>query len=64
MHTQIIAALLSQLGFATRATSNGVIVSLNRLVNILEVETALAQEFEGIQFKVSRVSQNSILVQE
>jgi len=64
MNTPIIASILSQLGFATHITSSGTIVSLNRPVSTLEVEYALDQEFEGIQFQVSRISQNSILVQE
>jgi hypothetical protein len=64
MHTPIIASILSQLGFVTRITSSGVIVSLSRPVSTLEVEYALTQEFEGIQFQVSRIGQNSILVQE
>jgi len=64
MNTQIIAALLAQLGFVTRITSNGVVVSLNRPIDMLEVEIALEQEFQEIPFQVSRISQNSILVQE
>jgi len=64
MNTPIIASILAQLGFVTRITSNGIIVSLNRPVSTLEVEYALDQEFDGITFQVSRISQNSILVQE
>lgn len=64
MNTQIIAAILSQLGFATRITSIGVIVSLNRRIDAPEVETALEQEFEEIGFNVSRISSNQVMVQE
>jgi len=64
MNTFIIASILSQLGFITRITSSGTIVSLNRPVSTLEVEYALAQEFEGIEFQVSRISKNQVLVQE
>lgn len=64
MTTHLIASILTQLGFITHVTQFGVIVSLNRPVNTLEIEIALAQEFEGIRFNVSRVSQNQVMVQE
>lgn len=64
MNTQIISAILAQLGFVTRITGNSVIVSLNRPLSTLEVETALEQEFDTIEFKVSQVSKNQVMVQE
>lgn len=64
MNTQIIFAILSQLGFVTRITGNSVIVSLNRQLSTLEVEMALEQEFEGIEFQVSKISKNQVMVQE
>lgn len=64
MHTPIIAAQLAQLGFATRITQFGVIVSLNRPMSTMEVEQALVQEFDTIEFKVSQVSKNQVMVQE
>lgn len=64
MHTPIIAAILNSLGFVTRITGNSVIVSLNRQLSTLEVEQALSQEFDTIEFKVSQVSKNQVMVQE
>lgn len=64
VNSGIIASTLAQLGFVTRITGNGVIVSLNRVINTLEVEIALAQEFEGIEFQVSRISKNRVLIEE
>lgn len=64
MHTPIIAAQLAQLGFVTRITSSGTLVSLNRPLSTMEVEQALSQEFDTIEFKVSQVSKNQVMVQE
>ena len=62
MHTNLIATELSNLGFEVRITQTGVLVSLNRPVSTMEVETALTQAFEGVQFRVVRISKNSIHV--
>jgi len=62
MHTQLIATELSNLGFQTHITQTGVLVSLNRPVSQMEVETALEQAFEGIQFKLYHVHSNMIHV--
>lgn len=59
MHTQLIATELSNLGFQTRITQTGVLVSLNRPVSRMEVETALEQVVEGIQFTITYISKNS-----
>lgn len=65
MHTQLIATELSNLGFTTRITQTGVLVSLNRPVTRMEVEMALWQTFdEEIQFTVTRISKNSVHVSE
>lgn len=64
MHTQLIATELSNLGFTTRITQTGVLVSLNRRVEKLEVEHALSQAFEGIEFKVYPISKNMYHVSE
>ncbi len=63
MHTQLIATELSNLGFTTRIAQTGVLVSLNRPVSTMEVETAL-ELFEGVQFKIVRISKNSVHVSE
>ncbi len=62
MHTQLIATELSNLGFQTRITQTGVLVSLNRPISRMEVETALGQAFEGVQFKLAKISKNSVHV--
>lgn len=59
---QIIANELSSLGFETQIASIGVIVSLNRPIYRLEIETALGQVFEGITFEVKRISKQTFLV--
>ncbi len=62
MHNQLIATKLSNLGFTTRITQAGVLVSLNRPVSTMEVETALAQVLEGIEFKFFHVHSNMVHV--
>lgn len=62
MHTQLIATELSNLGFQTRITQTGVLVSLNRPLASIEVETALEQAFESIEFRVTHISKNSVHV--
>ena len=62
MHTQLIATELSNLGFTTRITQTGVLVSLNRPLASMEVETALEQVVEGVQFKLYRVHGNMVHV--
>jgi hypothetical protein len=62
MHTHLIATELSNLGFTTRITQTGVLVSLNRPVASMEVETALEQAFEGIEFKLYHVHRNMVHV--
>ena len=64
MHTQLIATELSNLGFTTRITQTGVLVSLNRPLHWLEVEMAMMQAFEDIRFRVVRISKNSVHVSE
>ena len=64
MHTQLIATELSNLGFTTRITQTGVLVSLNRPLASVEVEIVLDQAFWGVQFKVVRISKNSVHVSE
>ncbi len=64
MHTNLIATELSNLGFQTRITQTGVLVSLNRPVSRMEIETALEQAFEEIEFRVTHISKNSVLVSE
>ncbi len=64
MHTNLIATELSNLGFEVRITQAGVLVSLNRPMASMEVETALEQAFEGVQFRVVRISKNSVHISE
>jgi hypothetical protein len=62
MHQQIIASELSQLGFTTQTTETGVLVSLNRPISRMEVETALEQTIEGVTFTTYQVHRNTIHV--
>ena len=62
MHTNLIATELSNLGFEVRITQTGVLVSLNRPVSTTEVYIAMQQAFGGVQFKVVRISKNSVHV--
>ena len=64
MHAQLIATELSNLGFTTRITQTGVLVSLHRPVGAMEVKMALAQAFEGVQFKLTRITPNSVHISE
>jgi len=64
MHTQLIATELSNLGFTTRITQTGVLVSLNRPVSQMEVETALEQIVEGVKFHLVKIGKNSVHVSE
>lgn len=64
MHANLIATELSNLGFTTRITQTGVLVSLNRPVTQMEIEIALAQVFEGIEFKVYHVHSNMVHIAE
>lgn len=57
-HTQLIATELSNSGFQTRITQTGVLVSLNRPVSRMEVETALEQVVEGVRFDIYPISRN------
>ena len=59
-HQNIIATELSNLGFQTRITQTGVLVSLNRPVSQMEIEMALEQAFEGIEFKLYHIHSNMI----
>ena len=54
----IVATELSNLGFTTRITQTGVLVSLNRVITQMEVETALEQIVEGAEFTIYQVQRN------
>ena len=54
----IVASELASIGFVTRITETGVLVSLNQSVSKMEVETALEQTFGEIIFKVYPISLN------
>mgnify|MGYP001563083245 CR=1 FL=1 len=62
MHTNLIATELSNQGFEVRITQTGVLVSLNRSVSTMEIETALEQAFEGIEFKLYHIHSNMVHV--
>ncbi len=64
MNTDLIASKLASLGFTTRVTQTGVLVSLKRTISMMEIETALEQTFEGVQFKITRIAPNSVHVSE
>lgn len=61
----LIATELNKMGFKAREFGAGVIVSLNRPVNTMEVMDALDQAFSkwGHNFKVSQVG-NKVMVKE
>ena len=56
-HTNLIATELSNLGFTTRITQTGVLVSLNRPVSRMEVETALEQVVD-VKFSIYPINRN------
>ncbi len=58
MHTNLIATELSNLGFQTRITQTGVLVSFKRPISKMEVETALEQIVEGVKFSIYPISRN------
>lgn len=58
----VIAQELAQAGFEITVTSTGVVVSLNRPMAKMEVEIALIQIFDEIQFTVERINNHSYLV--
>lgn len=68
MHSRLIARELRTRGFdAIMNYSNGkygVIVSLKRQISTQEVKDALSLSFEEIEFNVSKISINQVLVQE
>ena len=57
-HTNLIATELSNLGFQTRITQTGVLVSFKRPISKMEVETALEQIVEGVKFSIYPISRN------
>ena len=66
MNTSLIASTIQSLGFKVVTCSSDIIVSLNRPVSALEVETALAQAFDMLadSFKVRQINSSEVLVQE
>ena len=66
MHTHLIASVLESLGFKVVTCLAGVIVSLNRPISAMEVETALAQEFDTLadSFNVQQLNSSEVLVKE
>lgn len=65
MHKNLIANELKSLGFKVVTCSQGVIVSLNRPVSTLEIETALAQTFDVLadSFKLTKINASEVLVE-
>jgi len=61
-NNHIVATELSNLGFTTRITQTGVLVSLNRVMTQMEVERALEQIVEGAEFTIYQVQRNMIHV--
>ena len=53
-----LATELSNLGFQTRLTQTGVLVSLDRVVTRMEIEAELEQMRNQIQFKLYQVHRN------
>lgn len=51
-------------GYTKVVTFTGVIVSLNRQISIQEVKDALSLSFEEIEFQITKISVNQVLVKE
>lgn len=64
MHSRLIARELKTRGFDAKVVENGVVVSLNRQISTQEVKDALSLSFDEIEFQVSKISKNQVLVQE
>lgn len=63
-HARVIARELKLRGFDAKVVENGVAVSLIRSISTQEVKDALSLSFEEIEFQVSKISKNQVLVQE
>lgn len=64
MHSNLIAKEMNKIGFQTKVVSSGVIVSLNRAMSRMEIEIALEQIFDTITFNITKLNNNSYLVEE
>lgn len=64
MHSRLIARELKTRGFDAKVVENGVVVSLIRSISTQEVKDALSLSFDEIEFQVSKISKNQVLVQE
>lgn len=63
-HARVIARELKTRGFDAKVVENGVVVSLIRSISTQEVKDALSLSFEEIEFQVSKISKNEVLVKE
>lgn len=61
MHKAIVASELRGMGFTTKVSSIGIEVSLNRKVSKQEIEVALSQTFEEIQFSLDQTSKGVLV---
>lgn len=64
MHSKLIAREMKTRGFDAKVVENGVAVSLIRSISTQEVKDALSLSFEEIEFQVSKISKNEVLVKE
>lgn len=64
MHSRLIARELRTRGFDAKVVENGVAVSLNRQISTQEVKDALSLSFEEIEFQVTKINSNEVLVKE
>lgn len=64
MHSRLIARELKLRGFDAKVVENGVVVSLIRSISTQEVKDALSLSFDEIEFQVSKISKNQVLVKE
>ncbi len=62
MNTDLIASELASLGFEVRITQTGVLVSLNRSITKWEIEKALWETFDRVDFRLTRITPNSVHV--
>lgn len=63
-HARLIARELKLRGFNAKVVESSVVVWLIRSISTQEVKDALSLSFEEIEFQVSKISKNQVLVKE
>lgn len=65
MYAGVAQAIIKELkdkGFEAKQLGSGVVVSLNRPISQMEVETVLEEAFDGIKFQL-RVADSGIFIE-